>query len=216
MLLAARIATESWSNQAAVNPRVVCPLAMVLAEGASLHDLCLCCPPCALCTEQRAVQHSEALHSLGKGYFHLRFPLPPSAFQPPRLQSGNDAGPVASGAAPEASSVTTDLLGDMDGPQAPAGIGNGGGVEEASADGNGEAEGTLGVAGHIVPGSLQSGGAQAGEVVLLRYRLLPRFTPVPLRLRLVARRGEETLSLMIQVSEAGRMQLWLVIVGWSA
>ncbi|CAI5464229.1 unnamed protein product [Closterium sp. Yama58-4] len=60
-------------------------------------------------------------------------------------------------------------------------------------------EGDEGMREVVNPGEGEEGAeGRAQEFVLMKYRLQPRYTPIPLRLRFVTRRSDEALSLMIQ------------------
>ncbi|CAI5516990.1 unnamed protein product [Closterium sp. Naga37s-1] len=109
---------------------------------------------------------------LGKGYFHFRMPPPGTTFPPLSAPSAVTASPQPPPMA--------DLLGEGD-------EGMGEVVNPGEGDGWGrEGEGAGGAEG------------RAQEFVLMKYRLQPRYTPIPLRLRFVTRRSDEALSLMIQ------------------
>ncbi|CAI7792016.1 unnamed protein product [Closterium sp. NIES-53] len=110
---------------------------------------------------------------LGKGYFHFRMPPPGTTFPPL-------SAPSAVAASPQAPPMA-DLLGEGDE-----------GMGEVVNPGEGDAWGREGEGARGAEGRAQ-------EFVLMKYRLQPRYTPIPLRLRFVTRRSDEALSLMIQV-----------------
>ncbi|CAI5517353.1 unnamed protein product [Closterium sp. Naga37s-1] len=121
---------------------------------------------------QRCTMRPGIVSDLGKGYFHFRMP-PPGTIFPPL------SAPSAVAASPQAPPMA-DLLGEGD-------EGMGAVVNPGEGDAWGrEGEGAVGAEG------------RAQEFVLMKYRLQPRYTPIPLRLRFVTRRSDEALSLMIQ------------------
>ncbi|CAI5533856.1 unnamed protein product [Closterium sp. Naga37s-1] len=121
---------------------------------------------------KRCTMRPGIVSDLGKGYFHFRMPPPGTTFPPL-------SAPSAVAASPQAPPMA-DLLGEGDE-----------GMGEVVNPGEGDAWGREGEG---------AGGAEgrAQEFLLMKYRLQPRYTPIPLRLRFVTRRSDEALSLMIQ------------------
>ncbi|CAI5483798.1 unnamed protein product [Closterium sp. Yama58-4] len=112
--------------------------------------------------------HHASRHSERPGKGYFHFRMPPPGTTFPPLSA-----PSAVAAFPQAPPMA-DLLGEGD-------------------EGMGEV---------VNPGEGGEGGGgadgRAQEFVLMKYRLQPRYTPIPLRLRFVTRRSDEALSLMIQ------------------
>ncbi|CAI7904716.1 unnamed protein product [Closterium sp. NIES-53] len=121
---------------------------------------------------KRCTMRPGIVSDLGKGYFHFRMPPPGTTFPPL-------SAPSAVAASPQAPPMA-DLLGEGDE-----------GMGEVVNPGEGDAWGREGEGARGAEGRAQ-------EFVLMKYRLQPRYTPIPLRLRFVTRRSDEALSLMIQ------------------
>ncbi|CAI5533966.1 unnamed protein product [Closterium sp. Naga37s-1] len=145
------------------------PSAVPLLRFLSIHPLPHPLPPPS---SQRCTMRPGIVSDLGKGYFHFRMPPPGTTFPPLSAPSAVTASPQPPPMA--------DLLGDGD-----EGMGEVVNPREGDAWGQ-EGEGAGGAEG------------RAQEFVLMKYRLQPRYTPIPLRLRFVTRRSDEALSLMIQ------------------
>ncbi|GJP49986.1 hypothetical protein CLOM_g9143 [Closterium sp. NIES-68] len=122
------------------------------------------------------------VNDLGKGYFHFRTPPPGTTFP---------HSPPPPRLQPPPGPPMADLLGEGDE-----------GMGEVVNPGE---EGAWGQGGEGADGRPQ-------EFVLMKYRLQPRYTPIPLRLRFVTRRSDEALSLMIQYVANPYLQAPLVNV----